>query len=291
VADEFGGDQEQLAELDFEGQAAAAPEGGPTATPEPQAEPVPTGAEGELEEEDDWAYDDAYRLEGEDAQALAELAATGQLTEEDLREWAEVDPGSYADFMTQVQVGQYIEELEARLQPELQAIHQQTAVSEIDAIKAAVGEDVFEAHKETVAGIVGAESGAFLNPETRLPNVIRAFRAAEFEQAQAARQEYLSGSDIKSDIDAAAGMRDAFGNRRVVSSEDGRVSLEVPSHMTEQQAQAAVEKKARSIGSVHIEGGSGPQPQFRDESLDPVVAEIEEHRSHKDAFGRMPFRG
>jgi hypothetical protein len=293
VPDEFGGDQEQLEELSFEGQQAAAQsEDTAAAAPEPvQAEP----GEDELEEDDWTRYETgAYELEGQDGQALAELAAAGQLTEEDFAEWAEVDPVSYAGFLAQLQVGQYVQELEARLEPAVAGMHQAQGKYLHDEVRNQVGEDVFERNKERVAELITSQPQAFLTPDgVSQENLLRAFQAVEYEQAQAARQAYNRGDDVKEAIDAAAGERDAFGNRRAASA-DGSVRVEVPASATQQQAQELAERKAaeRAAASptVHIEGGSGPQPSFRDESLDPVVAEIEEHRSHKDAFGRMPFR-
>jgi len=292
VPDEFGGDQEQLEELNFEGQQAAAQsEDTAAAAPEPvQAEP----GEDELEEEGWTRYETgAYELEGQDGQALAELAAAGQLSEEDFAEWAEVDPSSYASFLAQLQVGQYVQELEARLEPVVASVHQAQGKFLHDEVRNQVGQEVFERNKERVAELIASQPDAFMTPDgVSQENLLRAFQAVEYEQAQVATQAYNRGDDVKEAIDAAAGERDAFGNRRAVSA-DGKVSIEIPTRVDPQQAQELAERKAveRSSGSVHVEGGSGPQPMFRDESLDPVVAEIEDHRSHKDVFGRMPGRG
>jgi hypothetical protein len=296
VPDEFGGDQEQLEELNFEGQQAAAQsEDTAAAAPEPvQAEP----GEDELEEDDWTRYETgAYELEGQKGQVLAELAAAGQLSEEDLAEWAEVDPVSYAGFLAQLQVGQYVQELEARLEPVVASVHQAQGRYLHDEVRNQVGEDVFERNKERVAELIASQPDAFMTRDgVSQENLLRAFQAVEYEQAQAARQAYNRGDDVKEAMDAVSMERDAFGGgRRVVQSADGQVALEVPAHMTRAQAQAAVEKKASEQAAVrstvHVEGGSGPQPQFRDESLDPVVAEMEAHSGQRDAFGHMPGHG
>ena len=57
-----------------------------------------------------------------------------------------------------------------------------------------------------------------------------------------------------------------------------------------QQPRAANGQFAAGQGSVHVEGGSGPQPSRREPDVDPEIAAIDLAGTQRDAFGALPRR-
>jgi hypothetical protein len=258
--DEFGSeDEEQLRELDFEGNMDE-----PEPAPPPQAQQPrqPEREEPEFEELD------PYQAAAQQQEAL-----------EWLQDLAEENPLEAADVMAQLRTEQAMGALEQRLAPVLDRHYADTAHGELEQLRATFGADVIEEHSPAIARVVANNREYFADTNTRAERLAMVVKSLEFDKiayenspAAARERDAAIQAQVRGEIDAERGGQDTFGaGTQPRDPETGKFA-------------------PRIRYTAHVEGGSEGQPRLRAPDVAPVIQEIEDYsKSHRgDVFGRTP---
>jgi hypothetical protein len=266
--DTFGADDD-LRELDFEGQAgatgpAASDEGAPAPSPEQVAEPT-----------DDDSFWENLPGAGDEAWPEQTGSPTAGYSDEEtwaaLQQLAEDDPLAAADVLAQVRTAQVEARMQQMLEPVLQRERHETSAN----VAAQIRAEFPHVSGQDLAAIVEADPNRFLGVDPGV-QLERLRDAAELLSLRS-RAAYERGDDVVAGIDNDASQYrpDSFGNEAAAAP-----------------TRDAAGRFVQSTGQrrpVHVEGGSGPQPSMPVSDVDPIIAEIDEVGGGSDAFG--PKRG
>jgi hypothetical protein len=254
MPDEFAGAADEgLAELDFENEAgqAQAPAQAQPQAPEPAAQPA---------QDDD---SDAFWESLPDYQPQAPTPEPGAgLSEQEalaaLEELAETDPLQAADILAQMRIAQ----VEERMQHAVAPLLQRESEARAEDVVSTLEREFPSVDKTALAEIVSRDPERFdVAPQLQLERL----RDVAELLALRSRAAYSRGDDIVAAIDNTVEQRDGFG---VVRGQPRDAST------------------GRFSSAVHVEGGSGPQPQMPVSDVDPIIAEIDASEPPRDVFGR-----
>jgi hypothetical protein len=260
-----GGHAEQLAELDFEGQAAR--ESAAQAPAAPPAEEAVSAAP--VSREPSQVEHAEYEPTAEEVEAWWDDFA------ERIEELADEDPLAAADTLAHLYAMQTQEQLRAEVAREMAPVRQREfqaqAADTIHRLESDFGAELMELHREALYAAVSADPQKYTNPATRDHRLRETVMALEYARQQCIDWEAYT----KAEIDERS--RGLSGQRKPPPSQ--------VRGLTDGQA-------ARRFGeirsAVHVEGGSGPQPRPGFQNVDPDVAAIDSVAfGARDAFGRL----